>query len=172
MSMTSPLSLGEVRRLAGNADTILLRATRAADLETPVGAFLRLDDGGPAYLLESVEGGERVCRYSFLGVGPRRTLEVRGGTATIVERPLSVDAFRAGLPSETLACGLSLPSGPSCPPHGRAARACRASPAAPWAPWPTTPSASSSLCRCPTRITSACRRPPSWRPTSSSSSTT
>jgi anthranilate synthase component 1 len=103
MSMTSPLSLGEVRRLAGNADTILLRATRDADLETPVGAFLRLDDGGPAYLLESVEGGERVGRYSFLGVGPRRTLEVRGATATIVERPLSVDAFHPDLPATSLA---------------------------------------------------------------------
>jgi anthranilate synthase component 1 len=102
MTMTSPLSLTEVKRLAGNADTILLRASRDADLETPVGAFLRMDDGGPAYLLESVEGGERVGRYSFLGVGPRRTLEVRGTTARIVDRPLSEDVFHAGLPSETL----------------------------------------------------------------------
>ena len=102
MTMTSPLSLAEVKRLAGNADTILLRASRDADLETPVGAFLRMDDGGPAYLLESVEGGERVGRYSFLGVGPRRTLEVRGTTARIVDRPLSEDVFHAGLPSETL----------------------------------------------------------------------
>jgi anthranilate synthase component 1 len=102
MAMTSPLSLAEVKRLAGNADTILLRASRDADLETPVGAFLRMDDGGPAYLLESVEGGERVGRYSFLGVGPRRTLEVRGTTARIVDRPLSEDVFHAGLPSETL----------------------------------------------------------------------
>jgi anthranilate synthase component 1 len=102
MTMTSPLSQAEVKRLAGNADTILLRASRDADLETPVGAFLRMDDGGPAYLLESVEGGERVGRYSFLGVGPRRTLEVRGTTARIVDRPLSEDVFHAGLPSETL----------------------------------------------------------------------
>ena len=102
MTMTSPLSLAEAKRLAGNADTILLRASRDADLETPVGAFLRMDDGGPAYLLESVEGGERVGRYSFLGVGPRRTLEVRGTTARIVDRPLSEDVFHAGLPSETL----------------------------------------------------------------------
>ena len=43
--MTDPLSLTETRRLAGTADTILLRATRTADLETPIGAFLRLDDG-------------------------------------------------------------------------------------------------------------------------------
>ena len=78
--MTDPLSLTETKRLAGSADTILLRATRTADLETPIGAFLRLDDGvTPAYLLESVEGGERLGRYSFLGIGPRRLLEVRGG---------------------------------------------------------------------------------------------
>ena len=77
--MTNPLSLGEAKRLAGTADTILLSATRTADLETPIGAFLRLDDGvTPAYLLESVEGGERLGRYSFLGVGPRRLLQVRG----------------------------------------------------------------------------------------------
>ena len=67
-----PISLAQTQRLAANADTVLLRATRSADLETPIGAFLRLDDGGPAYLLESVEGGERLGRYSFLGVGPRR----------------------------------------------------------------------------------------------------
>src|SRR5215213_1421045 len=67
MATTDPLSLTEAKRLAANADTLLLRATRPADLETPIGAFLRLDDGTtPAYLLESVEGGERLGRYSFL----------------------------------------------------------------------------------------------------------
>ena len=79
MTTSDPISLAQTKRLAANADTILLRATRPADLETPIGAFLRLDDGGPAYLLESVEGGERLGRYSFLGVGPRRLLEVRDG---------------------------------------------------------------------------------------------
>ncbi len=102
MSITDPLSLTEAKRLAGSADTVLLRATRDADLETPIGAFLRLDDGGPAYLLESVEGGERLGRYSFLGTGPRRLLEVRGSRATIQDRPLSVDRFDAGLPIQTL----------------------------------------------------------------------
>jgi len=99
MPLTTPLSLGEARRLSGSADTILLRATRQADLETPVGAFLRLDDGGPAYLLESVEGGERVGRYSFLGIGPRRTLEVREGIATTITRPVTVDAYGPDLPA-------------------------------------------------------------------------
>ena len=95
MTTADPLSLAQAKRLAGNADTILLRATRPADLETPIGAFLRLDDGGPAYLLESVEGGERLGRYSFLGVGPRRLLEVRDGLARIQTRPVTVPRLRA-----------------------------------------------------------------------------
>jgi anthranilate synthase component 1 len=99
MSTTDPLSLTEAKRLAGNADTLLLRATRPADLETPIGAFLRLDDGAtPAYLLESVEGGERLGRYSFLGVGPRRLLEVRDGVARTQTRPVTVEAYHPELP--------------------------------------------------------------------------
>ena len=101
MATTDPLSLTEAKRLAANADTLLLRATRAADLETPIGAFLRLDDGTtPAYLLESVEGGERLGRYSFLGVGPRRLLEVRGTTARTQTRPVTVAAYTPDLPTD------------------------------------------------------------------------
>ena len=103
MPTTDPLSLREVRQLAGEADTVLLVASRDADLETPIGAFLRLDDGGPAYLLESVEGGERLGRYSFLGVGPRRLLEVRGARATVQTRPVTVRDFAPDLPTETVA---------------------------------------------------------------------
>ena len=98
MSTADPISLTQAKRYAANADTILLRATRPADLETPIGAFLRLDDGGPAYLLESVEGGERLGRYSFLGVGPRRLLEVRDGGARIQTRPVTVPTYTPDLP--------------------------------------------------------------------------
>jgi len=98
MSTADPLSLTEAKRLAASADTILLRATRSADLETPIGAFLRLDDGHPAYLLESVEGGERLGRYSFLGTGPRRLLEVRDGIARTQTRPVTVSEYAPDLP--------------------------------------------------------------------------
>ena len=99
MTSTDPLSLAQAKRLASNADTLLLRATRSADLETPIGAFLRLDDGTtPAYLLESVEGGERLGRYSFLGIGPRKLLEVRDGKARIQDRPVTVDRYDPELP--------------------------------------------------------------------------
>ena len=47
----------------------------AADLDTPVSAYLKLRDLNPRFLLESVEGGERLARYSFLGFG--NALEVR-----------------------------------------------------------------------------------------------
>lgn len=89
MLPSQPLSLGQVTRLAGSADTVLVGATREADLETPIGAFLALDDGSPAYLLESVERGERLARYSFLGVMPRRIMEIRDdGRATVLSRAM------------------------------------------------------------------------------------
>src|SRR5208283_5488717 len=47
----------------------------AADLDTPVSAYLKLAPFKPCFLLESVEGGERLARYSFIGFG--NCLEVR-----------------------------------------------------------------------------------------------
>lgn len=57
-----------------------------ADLQTPVGAFLRIAGEAPyAFLLESIEGGERVARYSFLGANPWMVARGRG-TETIIEK--------------------------------------------------------------------------------------
>ncbi len=49
-----------------------------ADLETPISAFLKLRGSGDAYLLESVEGGEKLGRYSFIGTAPRIRLRAYG----------------------------------------------------------------------------------------------
>src|SRR5437867_9171430 len=55
-----------------------------ADLQTPVGAFLRLAGDAPyAFLLESIEGGERVARYSFLGANPWLIARGRGAQTTV-----------------------------------------------------------------------------------------
>jgi anthranilate synthase component 1 len=54
-----------------------------ADLHTPVSAFHKLDDGCFSYMLESVEGGENVGRYSFLGGAPSLVLTARGRTLTL-----------------------------------------------------------------------------------------
>ena len=48
----------------------------AADLDTPVSAYMKLKPFKPCFLLESVENGERLARYSFLGLGARLTLEL------------------------------------------------------------------------------------------------
>ncbi|HXF82049.1 MAG TPA: anthranilate synthase component I [bacterium] len=54
-----------------------------ADLETPISAFLKLRGDGHAFLLESVEGGERIGRYSFIGSGPATTIVARGDEVEI-----------------------------------------------------------------------------------------
>ena len=54
-----------------------------ADLETPVSAYLKLARGPYSYLLESVEGGERLARYSFVGVDPYLVLMLRGAEAEL-----------------------------------------------------------------------------------------
>jgi anthranilate synthase component 1 len=66
--------LEEVRELARDYNLIPLRHTFIDDCETPVSAFLKLRDSGPAFLLESAEQGQRVGRYSFIGFRPRSTL--------------------------------------------------------------------------------------------------
>jgi anthranilate synthase component 1 len=57
-----------------------------ADLETPVSAFLRIADHEPeAFLLESVEGGEHVGRYTFIGISPYKKMVARGREIQIQE---------------------------------------------------------------------------------------
>src|ERR1700760_1005245 len=60
--------------------------TITADLETPVSAFLRIASEEPeAFLLESVEGGEHVGRYTFIGIEPYKKMAARGRRMTVAE---------------------------------------------------------------------------------------
>jgi anthranilate synthase component 1 len=60
--------------------------TLTADLETPVSAFLRIAHDEPeAFLLESVEGGEHVGRYTFIGIEPYKKIVSRGTAITVEE---------------------------------------------------------------------------------------
>ena len=65
-----------------------------ADLETPLTAYLKIA-GQPSFLLESVEQGERVARYSFLGTGARRRFEARGDRLAITEGAAARRSTRA-----------------------------------------------------------------------------
>ncbi len=74
-----------------------------ADLETPVSAWYKVCAGQPySFLLESVEGGENLGRYSFLGCDPLWVLEARGNCTTQRHRDASVTVFE-GDPFDTLA---------------------------------------------------------------------
>ncbi len=71
-------SEAEFIRLARHGNVIPVYGELLADLETPVSAFLKLDDGRFSYLLESVEGTEKVARFSFLGSRPTMLLTSSG----------------------------------------------------------------------------------------------
>jgi len=73
-------SLEQVRELAREHNLIPVRETFVDDCETPVSAFLKLREDGPAFLLESADQG-RVGRYSFIGFRPRKVLRWSLGDA-------------------------------------------------------------------------------------------
>ncbi len=102
-------TLDEARALAARGNVAPVYREVPADLETPVSAFLKVARGKHSFLLESVEGGERLARYSFIGTEPYRVLrngphaarnEEPGDPLALVEQELS--RFRpapiAGLP--------------------------------------------------------------------------
>ena len=75
-------TLEEVTKLAKDGNLVPVYREIVADLETPVSAFLKINRGGYSFLLESVEGGERLARYSFIGTEPYRVLTIRGEDKT------------------------------------------------------------------------------------------
>src|ERR1700690_2261894 len=80
-------SRAEFAQLAAAHTLVPVYRTLTADLETPVSAFLRLASDEPqSFLLESVEGGEKVGRYTFIGIRPYRTILSRGTSISINER--------------------------------------------------------------------------------------
>lgn len=57
----------------------------SADLETPISVYMKLRGQGPSFLLESVEGGERIARYSFIGIKPKAQYILRGNEIQIIK---------------------------------------------------------------------------------------
>ena len=103
MSKISPSTYEEFLSLAAEGTVVPLVKTVMADLLTPVSAFLRIERQSPrAFLLESIEGGEKIARYSFLGCAPHTIVHARAGQVTIeqadgsqqtIERPM-LDVLR------------------------------------------------------------------------------
>lgn len=90
-------SKSEFVTLAQKGNLIPVWRDILADLETPVSAFLKLTEGDFAFLLESVEGGEHVARYSFLGAQPMLLFRSKGDTVLIEQGgSLQVHRLRQG----------------------------------------------------------------------------
>ncbi|MGH2533770.1 MAG: anthranilate synthase component I [Thermomicrobiales bacterium] len=82
-------SLDELREWRGGAGraakTVPIYREIIADTETPVSAYLKIRNGGSAFILESIEGGERLARYSFIGAGSLLDVTMRDGIATVIQ---------------------------------------------------------------------------------------
>jgi len=72
-------TLEEFRALRNQGNLVPIYREIVADLDTPVSAFLKVNRGGYSFLLESVEGGEHVAHYSFIGTEPYRVISTREG---------------------------------------------------------------------------------------------
>ncbi|HSF25138.1 MAG TPA: chorismate-binding protein, partial [Blastocatellia bacterium] len=84
MNDLAPESYEEFLKLAAKGTVVPVVRRVMADLLTPVGAYLRIERLSPfSFLLESVEGGEKVARYSFLGFEPHTVARSRAGRVSI-----------------------------------------------------------------------------------------
>ena len=120
------LSFEEYDRLSAGGGPVPVFREVPGDLRTPVSAFLSLAARAErAFLLESVLGGERLARYSFLGRDPVARLEVRGGR---VVRARRAGRARGGGRPRSPPCARRL--GVARPPRSPACRASRGAPSA------------------------------------------
>jgi len=71
--------------LAAQGNLIPVYREIMADMDTPVTAFKKIDDGAYAFLLESIEGGEKWGRYTFLGASPSVVIRSRGELVEILK---------------------------------------------------------------------------------------
>jgi anthranilate synthase component 1 len=87
----------EFRSLAAGGKLVPVYREIFADHETPVSAFRKIDDGSHAFLLESVEGGEKWGRFSLLGSRPSLVFVARGGQCEIQQEGVTRVCARAPL---------------------------------------------------------------------------
>ncbi|MEW6108826.1 MAG: anthranilate synthase component I [Nitrospirota bacterium] len=89
------------RKLSEKGNLIPVYKEILADTDTPVTAFLKLG-GAPSFLLESVEGGEKWARYSFLGARPSKILKGRGKNVVIINGEKPPQSFESENPFDLI----------------------------------------------------------------------
>jgi anthranilate synthase component 1 len=90
--MYSP-QLHEFLKLAAQGNLIPVTRRLLADIETPLSAYRKIRGPGESFLFESVEGGEHLGRYSFVGCNPRAIIRQDGGRVALIENGKVVEQF-------------------------------------------------------------------------------
>ena len=93
--MHSP-TLDEFLKLAAQGNVIPITRRLLADIETPLSAYRKIRGLGESFLFESVEGGEHLGRYSFVGCNPRAVIKQTGNRVEVIENGKVVEAFAIG----------------------------------------------------------------------------
>ena len=90
--MYSP-RLEEFQKLAAQGNLIPVTRRLLADIETPLSAYRKIRGAGESFLFESVEGGEHIGRYSFVGCNPRALIRQTGNRVEIIENGKTMETF-------------------------------------------------------------------------------
>src|SRR2546423_10222745 len=86
-------TLQEFEQLATQGNLIPVTQRLLADLETPLSAYRKLRGQGESFLFESVEGGEHIGRFSFVGFNPRAIIRQTGPRIEVVQNGKIVERF-------------------------------------------------------------------------------
>jgi anthranilate synthase component 1 len=93
--MYSP-SLDEFLKLAAQGNVIPITRRLLADIETPLSAYRKIRGQGESFLFESVEGGEHLGRYSFVGCNPRAVIRQTGERVEVIENGKVIETVSIG----------------------------------------------------------------------------
>src|SRR6186713_2244060 len=91
-SMYSP-TLDEFSKLAAQGNLIPVTRRILADIETPLSAYRKIRGADESFLFESVEGGEHLGRYSFVGCNPRAVIKQTGSKIEVIQDGKVVEKF-------------------------------------------------------------------------------
>src|SRR5436190_1466674 len=91
--MHSP-GLEEFRTLAAQGNLIPVTRRLLADIETPLSAYRKIRGPGESFLFESVEGGEHLGRYSFVGCNPRGIIRQTGAAVEVLENGKVIESYQ------------------------------------------------------------------------------
>src|ERR1043165_1466118 len=90
----------EFLKLATQGNLIPVTRRILADFETPLSAYRKIQGQGESFLFESVEGGEHIGRYSFVGCNPRAVIKQTANRIEVIENGKVVEKFAIPAPGK------------------------------------------------------------------------